>query len=230
VEVRYRQRYLDLIVNEESRHTLRKRSQIIMSLQTYLNERGYLSVETPMLHTIAGGASARPFLTHHNTLDMPLFLRIAPELHLKRLIVGGLSDKVYEINRCFRNEGIDTRHNPEFTSLELYEAYVDYTDMMTLTEALVQHACQTVNGSLQVEFQGKTLDFASPWRRASMCDLVAEHTGVQFLDFPDAAVARQQAKAIGVEVEAGTLWGKVVEAVFGEKVEHLINQPTHVTD
>ena len=230
VEVRYRQRYLDLIVNEESRNTLRKRSKIIMSLQMYLNEHGYLSVETPMLHTIAGGASARPFLTHHNTLDMPLFLRIAPELHLKRLIVGGLSDKVYEINRCFRNEGISTRHNPEFTSLELYEAYVDYTDMMRLTEALVQHACQTVNGSLQVEFQGKTIDFSSPWREASMCDLVAEHAGVQFLEFPEPEAARQQAKAIGIEVEEGTLWGKVVEAVFGQKVEHLLIQPTHVTD
>ena len=230
VEVRYRQRYLDLIVNEESRNTLRKRSKIIMSLQMYLNEHGYLSVETPMLHTIAGGASARPFLTHHNTLDMPLFLRIAPELHLKRLIVGGLSDKVYEINRCFRNEGISTRHNPEFTSLELYEAYVDYTDMMRLTEALVQHACQTVNGSLQVEFQGKTIDFSSPWREASMCDLVAEHAGVQFLEFPEPEAARQQAKASGIEVEEGTLWGKVVEAVFGQKVEHLLIQPTHVTD
>jgi lysyl-tRNA synthetase class 2 len=230
VEVRYRQRYLDLIVNEQSRTTLRKRSNIIMALQNYLNERDYLSVETPMLHTIAGGASARPFLTHHNTLDMPLFLRIAPELHLKRLIVGGLSDKVYEINRCFRNEGISTRHNPEFTSLELYEAYADYTDMMNLTEALVQHACQAVNGSLTVEFQGQTLNFASPWKRASMCDLVAEHTGVQFMDFPDAVAAREQANALGVYVEPGTIWGKVIEAVFGEKVEQYLIQPTHVTD
>src|SRR5712672_3288979 len=160
VELRYRQRYLDLIMNEESRETLRRRSRIVAAMRDHLVERGYLEVETPMLHTIPGGASARPFVTHHNTLDIDLYLRIAPELHLKRLLVGGLADKVFEINRNFRNEGISPRHNPEFTMLELYEAYVDYTAMMRLTEELVTFAAETVLGTLRVNYGGTVIDLS----------------------------------------------------------------------
>jgi lysyl-tRNA synthetase, class II len=229
VETRYRQRYLDLIMNHESRETLRKRCTMVSAMRTWLNERGYLEVETPMLHPIPGGASANPFVTHHNTLDQDMYLRIAPELYLKRLIVGGLSDKVYEINRCFRNEGISTRHNPEFTSLELYEAYVDYTDMMRLTEALVQACAMAVCGSTEIQYGEHTLNLAGEWKCASMVDLVTEHTGVDFmpLDQPAAVAA---AKGLKIFVESTDSWGKIVEAVFAETVEAHLIQPTHVTD
>jgi lysyl-tRNA synthetase class 2 len=229
VEVRYRQRYLDLIVNEDRRHTLRQRSKIVSAMRRYLDDKGYMEVETPMLHPIAGGASANPFVTHHHSLDQDMYLRIAPELYLKRLIVGGLSDKVFEINRCFRNEGISTRHNPEFTSIELYEAYSDYNDMMSLTETLVQVACLAIHGDLKVEYGEKTLDFIGPWKRASMVDLVTEHSGVDFLPLSEEE-ARQKANDLGVYVEPTDSWGKVVEAVFAEKVEALLIQPTHVID
>ncbi len=158
VELRYRQRYLDLIMTPESRETLRRRSQIIAALRSHLVARGYLEVETPMLHTIAGGASAKPFVTHHNALDIDLYLRIAPELHLKRLLVGGLADKVFEINRCFRNEGLSPRHNPEFTSLELYESYVDYAAMMRLTEELITTAAESVHGTHSLAYGGTAID------------------------------------------------------------------------
>src|SRR5499427_1429356 len=192
VELRYRQRYLDLIMNEASRETLRRRSQVVAAMRSHLVERGYLEVETPMLHTIPGGASAKPFVTHHNALDIDLYLRIAPELHLKRLIVGGLADIVFEINRCFRNEGISPRHNPEFTTLELYQAYVDYTAMIAIIEDLITAAAREVSGGLQITYGGKAIDLTAPWPRKSMAELVREKTGVDFLAIADDAVARQQ--------------------------------------
>src|SRR5437763_3299585 len=181
IELRYRQRYLDLIMNPQSRETLRRRSRVVAAMRAFLLARGYLEVETPMLHTIPGGAAAKPFITHHNALDMELFLRIAPELHLKRLVVGGLADKVFEINRCFRNEGLSPRHNPEFTSLELYEAYADYTDMMSLTEAIVVHVVNEVQGSAQISYGGTAIDLKAGWPRLGMAELVQEATGIDFL-------------------------------------------------
>src|SRR5499427_3423344 len=192
IELRYRQRYLDLIMNQDSRETLRRRSRVVAAMRSFLLARGYLEVETPMLHTIPGGASAKPFITHHNALDMDLYLRIAPELHLKRLIVGGLADIVFEINRCFRNEGISPRHNPEFTTLELYQAYVDYTAMIAIIEDLITAAAREVSGGLQITYGGKAIDLTAPWPRKSMAELVREKTGVDFLAIADDAVARQQ--------------------------------------
>jgi lysyl-tRNA synthetase class 2 len=195
-----------------------------------MEDQGFLEVETPMLQTIAGGAAARPFVTHHNTLDLDMYLRIAPELFLKRLVVGGLSEKVFEVNRCFRNEGISTRHNPEFTSIEVYQAYADYHDMMDLPEAIVPHVAQAVLGTLQIEYQGQTINLSGPWERKSMLELVKEKTGVDFLTIETAEAARAEAKKLGVETGEQDNWGKVVEAVFGEKVEHELVQPIHVTD
>lgn len=231
IETRYRQRYLDLIMSEESRNTLRKRSAITSAIRQYLIEDGFLEVETPMLHPIAGGALAKPFTTHHNALEMDLFLRIAPELYLKKLIVGGLSDKIFELNRCFRNEGVSTRHNPEFTQVELYQAYADYNDVMNLTESMISQVAEKVLGKTSVEFsEGKVIEFKAPWRRASMCALIEEETNVDFNTIPTADEAIAAAKALGVQVKEGTPWGKVVEAVFEEKVEELLIQPTHVTE
>src|SRR5204863_690318 len=197
IELRYRQRYLDLIMNPQSRETLRQRSRVVAAMRAFLLARGYLEVETPMLHTIPGGAAAKPFMTHHNALDMELFLRIAPELHLKRLVVGGLADKVFEINRCFRNEGLSPRHNPEFTSLELYEAYADYTGMMTLTEQIVAHVAETAAGDLRVQYGGTAIDLTPPWPRRTMAELVLETTGVDFLGLADTAAARTAAEHLG---------------------------------
>src|SRR6202040_2982834 len=166
---------------------LRRRSRVVAAMRAFLMERDYLEVETPMLHTIPGGAAAKPFVTHHNALDMELYLRIAPELHLKRLGVGGLSDKVFEINRCFRNEGLSPRHNPEFTSLELYAAYADYTDMMTLTEEIVAHVAEAAAGGLHLAYGGTQIELTPPWPRRSMAELVLEHTGTDFLAIEDAA-------------------------------------------
>jgi lysyl-tRNA synthetase class 2 len=173
VETRYRQRYADLIANPEVVELFRKRSLIVRAMREFLDERSFLEVETPMMQPIAGGAAARPFITHHNALNIPLYLRIAPELYLKRLVVGGL-ERVYEINRNFRNEGVDTRHNPEFTMMELYQAYADYHDMMELTENMIAHICQQVNGTLQIEWGEHTIDLTPPWRRATMRELVRE--------------------------------------------------------
>ena len=230
VEIKYRHREVDLIINEETRDTLRKRSQVITSIRNLLNDKGYMEVETPMLHTIAGGASAKPFTTHHNTLDMDLFLRIAPELYLKRLVVGGLSEKVYEINRCFRNEGISTRHNPEFTTIELYEAYVDYNDMMDLTEEIFRNAAQLVIGKTKIQFGEQEIDYGAPWARKPMLELIQEQTGIDFLKIEDDKEARDAAKKIGVETGEHDSWGKVVEHVFADKVEQTLIQPTHVID
>jgi lysyl-tRNA synthetase class 2 len=230
LETRYRQRYLDLIVNPESRETLRRRSLIIAGIRRLLLERGYLEVETPMLHTIAGGATAKPFVTHHNALDMDLYLRIAPELHLKRLIVGGLSDKVFEINRCFRNEGLSPRHNPEFTSLELYEAYADYTDMMALTETLIAGAAEAVCGATKVTYGDRTIDLTPPWPRRSMAALVQDKTGVDFLALDGAAPAIAAARKLGCDVAGTASWGHALEAAFAHAVEPGLVQPTHVID
>ena len=183
-----------------------------------------------MLQPIPGGATARPFITRHNTLDMDLYLRIAPELYLKRLIIGGLSEKVFEINRNFRNEGISTRHNPEFTMLELYQAYADYNDMMTITEEIISCAAEQVLGTKKVIFNGQEIDFTAPWARKSMIEIVKEETGIDFLEFENADSARKAAKGLGVAVKDTDNWGKVVEAVFGEKVEQTLVQPIHITD
>jgi lysyl-tRNA synthetase, class II len=229
VELRYRQRYLDLIMNQESRETLRRRSRVVAALRSHLVERGYLEVETPMLHTIPGGASARPFVTHHNALDIDLYLRIAPELHLKRLLVGGLADKVFEINRCFRNEGISPRHNPEFTTLELYEAYVDFTAMMRLTEELVASVAETVLGVLKINYGGTVVDLSPPWPRRSMAELVSATTGMDFLALEDAETARKAAEALGAKLTGSENWGQALEAAFAARVEDTLIQPIHVT-
>lgn len=229
VEVRYRQRYVDLIVNNSSREILRKRSAIISALRSYLLALNYLEVETPMLHPIPGGAIAKPFVTHHNTLDMELYLRIAPELYLKKLLVGGLSEKIFEINRCFRNEGISTRHNPEFTSIEIYEAYVSFEEMINLTENVINGIVKQINGSDILIYGDKALNFSSPWKRASMSDLVLEKTGVDFMKITSDEEARQAACNIGVKVENSFGWGKSLEAVFAEKVENTLIDPIHIT-
>jgi lysyl-tRNA synthetase, class II len=229
VELRYRRRYLDLIMNPESRETLRRRSRVIAAMRHHLSERGYIEVETPMLHTIPGGASARPFVTHHNALDIDLYLRIAPELHLKRLLVGGLADKVFEINRCFRNEGLSPRHNPEFTTLELYEAYVDYTAIMKLTEELITVAAETVLETLRIDYGGTTIDLSPPWPRRSMTELLHAVTGVDFLAVETAEGARQAAAAVGAELTGSESWGQAVEAAFAARVEETLIQPIHVT-
>src|SRR4051794_23885723 len=223
LETRYRQRYLDLIVNPESRETLRRRSRIIAAMRRLLLDRDYLEVETPMLHTIPGGATAKPFVTHHNALDIDLYLRIAPELHLKRLVVGGF-EKVFEINRCFRNEGLSPRHNPEFTSLELYQAYVDYTEMIRVTEAVIAEAANAVLPSWRIIYQGREIDLTPPWPQKSMCALVQEATGLDFLAIEDAGAAHRAARSVGVETNANGNWGQAVEAVFAEKVEDSLLQ------
>ena len=230
VETRYRQRYLDLLANSESRDRLQQRSQIISEIRSYLRSRDFLEVETPMLHALAGGAAARPFKTHHNALDIELFLRIAPELFLKRLMVGGLSEKIFEINRNFRNEGISTRHNPEYTMIEIYQAKGDAQTMMTMTESLIQHVAQAVFGQYEFSFGDKTLNFQGPWPRRSMLTLVKEATGIDFGDIEDLGQAKAAAQQAGIHAEKASTWGHVVEVAFGEKVEPHLCQPTHVTE
>jgi lysyl-tRNA synthetase class 2 len=230
IEQRYRQRYADLIANEESRETLRKRSRIIQSVRETLNKKGYLEAETPCLHVIPGGTTAKPFETHHNALDMKLSLRIAVELHLKRLIVGGLADGIYEIGRAFRNEGTSVKHNPEFTMVELYVTYTDYNDIMDITEEIVADACLAANGTLKVQYGEHEIDFTPGWPRKSMVDLVKEHTGVDFNAITDLDEARKLAKEHGLHVEKYMSWGEIVEVFFGEKVEAKLIQPTHVID
>jgi lysyl-tRNA synthetase class 2 len=229
VETRYRQRYLDLIMNEASRTVLRQRSRIIAAIRQSLIERGFLEVETPMLQAIPGGAAAKPFITHHNALDIDLYLRISPELFLKRLLVGGLSDKLFEINRNFRNEGISPRHNPEFTLLELYQAYVDYEAMMEMTEHLVAAAARAVGDGREIVYGGKTIALVTPWRRAPMTELVLEHTGIDFLSLSDGAAAREAARRLGIELADTASWGHALYAVFESRVESLMMEPIHVT-
>ncbi|HEY8192016.1 MAG TPA: lysine--tRNA ligase [Alphaproteobacteria bacterium] len=230
IEQRYRQRYVDLIVNEESRKVLRVRSEIVRFIRDYMHDLGAIEVETPMLHGIMGGASAKPFVTHHNALDADFFLRVAPELYLKRLIVGGIADSVFEIGRCFRNEGISVKHNPEFTSIEAYHAYMDYNDIMDLVEDLVKKLVVHLHGSPVITYQGQEIDFGKKWARRSMVDLVKDTTGVDFLSFPDAASAREAAAKLGVYTDAHAGWGHAVEAVFADKAESKLIQPTHVID
>lgn len=229
-EFRYRHREQDLVANEKSRQTLRNRFRIISAMRRSLDDAGFLEVETPILHNVAGGALAKPFNTHHNALDIPLYLRIATELHLKRLVIGGLSEKVYEIGRIFRNEGISPRHNPEFTSVEIYQAYVDFEAMMVLTENLVADACRLVHGSTKCMFNDMELDFTPPFRRASIFDLIKEHTGVDFHDYPTVEAAREQAQKLKVPTDPKSNWGQIVETVFGERVEEKLVQPVHVMD
>lgn len=227
IETRYRQRYLDLIVNPDVRQIFIMRSRIIQAIRDFLADRGYLEVETPTLHTVASGAHARPFLTHHNALDMELHLRIAIELHLKRLIVGGL-ERVYEIGRVYRNEGVSTRHNPEFTMLELYEAYADFHDIMDLTEAMIRHAALTVTGSLHLVYGDAEIDLESPWRRAHMLDLVREHTGVDFRTIAGDDAARAIAREHGVRFEEHMTYGHILNEFFEQRVEDKLIQPTFV--
>jgi lysyl-tRNA synthetase class 2 len=229
IELRYRQRYVDLIMNPQSRETLRRRSRVVAEMRAWLSERGYLEVETPMLHTIPGGASAKPFVTHHNALDIDLYLRIAPELHLKRLIVGGLGDKLFEINRCFRNEGLSPRHNPEFTSLELYEAYVDYAAMMSLTENLLAHVAQQITGSMKLSYGGTQIDLTPPWPRRTMAELVEAATGIDFMAIDDVVEARARAAMAGAAPGGHENWGQALESVFAARVEDSLIQPVHVT-
>lgn len=227
VEQRYRQRYLDLITNEESKQTFILRSFIIQSMRRYLDEHGYLEVETPMLHAIAGGAAARPFITHHNALDMPLYMRIAIELHLKRLIVGGL-EKVYEIGRVFRNEGVSTRHNPEFTMIELYEAYADYRDIMCLTENMVAFIAKDVLGSTTIRYGDEEVDLNPEWKRMHMVDAVKEYTGVDFWQNLTDEEAHQLAKEHHIEVDKHMTFGHILNEFFEQRVEEKLIQPTFI--
>ncbi len=227
IEQRYRQRYLDLITNEESTQTFINRSRILQEMRNYLNEKGFLEVETPMMHQIAGGAAAKPFVTHHNALDATLYMRIAIELHLKRLIVGGL-EKVYEIGRVFRNEGVSTRHNPEFTMIELYEAYADYKDIMSLTEELVAHIARRVLGTTSVQYGNETINLEPQWRRLHMVDAVKEATGVDFYEVKSDKEAHELAKAHGIEVDDNMKYGHILNEFFEQKVEETLIQPTFI--
>lgn len=227
IEQRYRQRYLDLIMNPDSKNTFITRSRIIQSMRRYLDSHGYLEVETPMMHTIAGGAAARPFITHHNALDMPLYMRIAIELHLKRLIVGGL-EKVYEIGRVFRNEGISTRHNPEFTMLELYEAYADFHDIMNLTEDMIVHVAQEVLGTTNIQYGEYNVDLTPKWKRIHMVDAVKEYVGVDFWQEMTVEEARILAKEHGIEITEHMEVGHIINEFFEQKVEEKLIQPTFV--
>lgn len=227
VEQRYRKRYLDLIMNPEVKETFVTRSQIITELRNYLNGKGFLEVETPTLQAIPGGGHARPFATHHNALDMQLYMRIAIELYLKRLIIAGI-DKVYEMGRVYRNEGISTRHNPEFTMLELYEAFADFHDMMDLTEECIAHVAQKVRGTTVITYQGKEIDLAPRWQRRSMTDLIAEHVGVDFTQVKSDEEARQLAKEYGIEIKESMTFGHIVNEFFEQRIESKLIQPTFV--
>lgn len=228
VETRYRQRYVDLIVNPEVRDTFVKRSQIIRSVREVLDSHDFLEVDTPILNTIAGGAAARPFISYHNALDMQVYMRIAPELYLKRLIVGGM-DRVYEMGRVFRNEGIDNRHNPEFTSVEIYQAFADYRDMMDLTEEVVVKTAEKVLGTTTINYEGTTIELASPWKRMSMIEAVKEYSGKDFTNVTDLEEARAIAKELNVAVEPSFGIGKIINACFEEYVEDKLIQPTFIT-
>ncbi|MBW4696279.1 MAG: lysine--tRNA ligase [Aphanocapsa lilacina HA4352-LM1] len=229
VQKRYRQRYLDLIANPGVRETFRKRALVVREIRRFLDERGFLEIETPVLQTEAGGAAARPFTTHHNALGLDMFLRIATELHLKRLVVGGF-EKVYELGRIFRNEGISTRHNPEFTTVEIYEAYSDYFDIMNLVETLLRAVAQKVLGATALVCEGNTIDLGAPFRRITMFDLVAEMTGVALAGLRDAEKAARLAEEVGVEVPAGASVGQILYQLFEEKCETQLTQPTFVLD
>ncbi len=229
-DLRYRQRYLDLIVNPEVKDTFMTRIKILKEIKNILDEKGYLEVETPILNTIAGGASARPFVTHHNTLDLDMYLRIANELYLKRLIVGGF-DKVYEMGRMFRNEGMDIKHNPEFTSIELYSAYEDYNDMMDITEEIVSKVAQKVLGTMKINYQGTEIDLTPAWKRITMIDSIKEQTGVDFNTIDTDEEAMKVAKELNVEIDGlKTTRGDIINQIFEAKVEETLIQPTFICD
>ena len=229
-ELRYRQRYVDLIVNPEVRRNFEIRSRFIRHVRAFLDGRGYMEVETPVLNTISGGATARPFITHHNTLDIDMYMRIATELPLKRLIVGGI-ERVYEIGRIFRNEGMDTKHNPEFTTVELYQAYADFNDMMDLFEELLSSAAKEILGGYQVRWQGEDIDLTPGWPRLPMHEAVKQYTGIDFMAIPGDEEAVAAAKAIGVELPetADKTWGNALYEVFDQRVEEKLVQPTFIT-
>ena len=229
-EARFRQRYVDLMVNPEVKRNFVVRSKFIKFMRNYLDNMNYIEVETPVLNTIAGGASARPFITHHNTLDIDMFMRIATELPLKRLIVGGM-DRVYEIGRIFRNEGMDPKHNPEFTSVELYQAYADFHDMMDIAEGIISGAAQEILGTYEIEWMGQKIDLTPGWRRLSMVDAVKEYAGIDFGAVTDDAEAVALANSIGVELAdaAEKTWGNALYATFDQRVEEHLIQPTFIT-
>ncbi|MFN9693713.1 MAG: lysine--tRNA ligase [Synechococcaceae cyanobacterium] len=230
VEKRYRQRYLDLIVSPHTRETFRRRARMVSAIRRWLDERGFLEIETPVLQTEAGGADARPFHTHHNTLDLPLTLRIATELHLKRLVVGGF-ERVYELGRIFRNEGVSTRHNPEFTSVEIYQVHADYLAMLGLTEQLIAAAAEAVCGGTRVTYQGTPIDLSPPWRRATMHELVRQATGLDFNAFADRASAAAAMAAVNLEVpDSADCIGRLLVEAFEQRVESSLLQPTFVLD
>ena len=228
-ELRYRQRYVDLIMNPEVKETFITRTKIIKEIKRILDEKGYMEAETPVLNTVLGGANARPFVTHHNTLDMDMYLRIATELHLKRLIVGGF-DKVYEMGRLFRNEGISVKHNPEFTSIELYAAYEDYNDMMDITEEIISTVAQNVLGKTKIDYQGTEIDLTPGWRRVTMIDSIKDVTGIDFNEIETDKEASDAARTLGIELEKDMVRGKVINLIFEEKVEDTLVQPTFIYD
>ena len=228
-DLKYRQRYVDLIMSDESRRVFEVRSRFISYIRRFLDARGYMEVETPVLNTISGGATARPFITHHNALDLDMYLRIATELNLKRLIVGGI-ERVYEIGRIFRNEGMDTRHNPEFTSVELYESYTDFNGMMDLFEELLSGAAKEILGTYDVEWQGEKVSLAPPFRRMTMAEAVKEYLGVDFMAIEGDAEAVAAAKAVGVDMDGvEPTWGHALYECYDQKVEEKMIQPTFVT-
>ncbi len=229
-ELRYRQRYLDLIMNPESREVFLLRSRIIDYIRDFLKQRGFIEVETPMMQVIPGGATARPFVTHHNALDLPLYLRIAPELYLKRLVVGGF-EKVFEINRNFRNEGLSTRHNPEFTMLEFYEAYADYHDLMDLTEELLRGIARDIKGTTEIRYQGETYDFGKPFARMTVKESILHfNPDIPAQDLEDREQAAEHARRLGIEVKESWGLGKVLIEIFEKTVEHNLKDPTFITE
>lgn len=226
-DLRYRQRYVDLIVNPEVKRAFEIRSKVITAIRSYLDTRGYMEVDTPILNTIPGGAAARPFITHHNTLDIDMYMRIAPELYLKRLIVGGF-ERVYEMGRQFRNEGMDVKHNPEFTTMEVYEAYTDYEGMMNLTEDLISTVAQEVLGTTKITYQGTDIDLAPGWARMTMMESIKKFAGIDFAETTTDAEAEALAKSVGIEVEKGMNRGEIINLAFEEKVEDNLVQPTFI--
>jgi lysyl-tRNA synthetase class 2 len=228
VEIRYRKRHLDILTNEESKLRFQQRAKIVSGIRRFMENDGFMEVETPMLHSVYGGATAEPFKTHHNTLKLDMYLRIAPELFLKRTLVSGLSDKVFEINRNFRNEGVSTRHNPEFTMMECYWAYADYEDVMDLVERLFADLATRVHGSTEFTYGDKQISFKGPFRRVSMPEAVKEQTGIDFLAIKSDEEARAAAKSKGFEVEKDATWGECLAFIFEETVEASLIQPSHV--
>lgn len=229
LDLRYRERYVDLIVNPEVKATFVKRTRIVSAIREYLDSKGFLEVETPVLNTLPGGANARPFVTHHNTLDIDMYMRIATEIHLKMLVVGGF-EKVYEIGRIFRNEGMDTKHNPEFTTVELYQAYVDYNEMMDITEELFCFCAEKVLGTTELSYQGVPISLARPWKRVTMVDIVKEHTGIDFNSGKPLEELVTAGKKAGAELKGNLTWGKALYEVFDQLIESKLVQPTFVID